>query len=84
MGKINGLNPSPGAWFEYKKIRYKVWRAKIVEKKGLSGTILDNNFVIGCADKSLEIIEIQKEGKIKLLLKDFLTGMYFKQGDELK
>ena len=84
LGKINGLNPSPGAWFEYKKIRYKVWRAKIVEKKGLSGTILDNNFVIGCADKSLEIIEIQKEGKIKLLLKDFLTGMYFKQGDELK
>ena len=84
LGKINGLNPNPGAWFQYKNIRYKVWRAQIVEKKGLPGIILDNNFVIGCGNKSLEIIEIQKEGKIKLLLRDFLKGMFFKQGDELK
>ena len=84
LAKINGLNPNPGAWFVYKKIRYKVWKAKVVEKIGLAGTILDKNFVIGCGDTSLEIIEIQKEGKKKLLLKDFLMGLNFKQGDELK
>ena len=68
----------------YNKIRYKIWRAKIIEKKGSPWTILDNNFVIACNDKSLEIIEIQKEGKIKLLLKDFLMGKNFKKGDDLK
>ena len=84
LAKINGLNPNPGAWFAYKKIRYKIWKAKIAEKIGLTGTILDNNFIIGCGEKSLEIIEIQKEGKKKLLLKNFLMGVNFKQGDELK
>ncbi|MDC6482353.1 methionyl-tRNA formyltransferase [Pelagibacteraceae bacterium] len=82
LAKINGLNPSPGAWFMYKKIRYKIWRATINNKKGLPGTILDNNFVIACGDKSLEVIEIQKEGKMKLPLKTFLQGMKFKKGEK--
>ena len=84
IAKINGLNPNPGAWFAYKETRYKIWRAKAIEKNGPPGTILDNNFIIGCGEKSLEIIEIQKEGKKKLLLKNFLMGVNFKQGDELK
>ena len=84
LAKINGLNPNPGAWFMYKETRYKIWRAKAIEKNGPPGTILDNNFIIGCGEKSLEIIEIQKEGKNKLPLKSFLMGFNFKQGDELK
>ena len=81
IAKINGLNPSPGAWFMYKNTRYKIWKALISEKKGSPGTIHDNNFIIGCGDKSIKIAEIQKEGKNKLLLKDFLLGMNFKIGD---
>ena len=84
LAKINGLNPNPGAWFTYKDMRHKIWRAKITEKKGLPGTILDNNFILGCSDRSLEVIEIQKEGKNRLLLKNFLMGITFKQGDEIK
>ena len=84
LAKINGLNPNPGAWFNYKKTRHKIWRARIVEKSGPPGTILDNDFVISCGDKSLGIIEIQKEGKKKLQLKQFLTGINFTQGDALK
>ena len=81
IGKINGLNPNPGAWFEYKKIRYKIWKASIFDKKGPAGTILDNNFIIGCKDKSVKITEIQREGKNKLLLEIFLLGINFKIGD---
>lgn len=81
IGKINGLNPKPGAWFEHKKIRYKIWRASISEKKGVAGSILDNDFVIGCKDKSIKILEIQREGKNKLLLNDFLLGVNFKEGE---
>ena len=78
---INGLNPDPGAWFEYKKIRYKIWKASIVEQEGSAGTIIDKNFTIACKDKSIKIIEIQREGKNKLLLKDFLLGMNYNVGD---
>jgi methionyl-tRNA formyltransferase len=81
IGKINGLNPNPGAWFEYKKIRYKIWQASMLEKKSDPGTILDDQFTIGCKDKSIKIVEIQREGKNKLLLKDFLLGMNFKVGE---
>jgi len=84
LAKINGLNPNPGAWFVYKKKRHKIWRAKISEKNGAPGKILDKNFIIGCSDKSLEIIEIQKEGRNKQPLKNFLMGADFKNGDELK
>ena len=84
LGKINGLNPDPGAWFEYKKIRYKIWKASILEKTGAVGTILDNKFIIGCKDKSIKIIEVQREGKNKLLLDNFLLGMKFKVGDLIK
>jgi methionyl-tRNA formyltransferase len=84
LAKINGLNSNPGAWFMYKKKRHKIWKAKIVEKKGVPGKIIDKNFTIACGYKSLEVMEIQKEGKNKLSLKNFLTGTDFKQGDELK
>jgi methionyl-tRNA formyltransferase len=84
IGKINGLNPNPGAWFEYRKIRYKIWRASIFENKGVPGTILDKNFTIACKNQSIKITELQREGKKKLLLKDFLLGMNFNIGDVIK
>ena len=56
-------------------------RAAISEITGKPGSILNNDFIIGCADKSIEITEIQKEGKNKLLLKDFLSGISFKIDD---
>jgi len=84
IGKINGLNPDPGAWFEYKKIRYKIWKASASDTAGPTATILDNNFTIGCKDKSIKIIEIQKEGKNKLLLENFLLGIDFKIGDKIE
>ena len=81
IGKINGLNPDPGAWFEYKNTRYKIWKASLFDKTGAAGSILDNNFIIGCKDKSIKITEIQREGKNKLLLENFLLGINFKIGD---
>ena len=78
------MNPDPGAWFEYKKKRYKIWQATIFDKKGPVGTILDNYFTIACKDKSIKIIEIQREGKNKLTIKEFLLGMNFEVGDTVQ
>ena len=35
---------------------------------------MDKNFTIGCKDKSLKILEIQKEGKKRLFIDEFLKG----------
>lgn len=74
LSKINGLNPSPGAWFEYNGSRLKIWNAEISNLRGEPGKILDNNFTIACKDGSIKILEIQKEGKKKLLINDFIIG----------
>ena len=66
------------------KASVKKLHKQITEKKGPVGAILDDSFTIACNDQSIRIIEIQKEGKKKLLLKDFLSGMNFKVGDIIK
>ena len=84
LSKINALNPSPGAWFEYNSTRYKIWRAEIKEHNGLPGEVLDNNLVISCKDQSIKILEIQKEGKNKMLLDDFLKGSKIPKGSKIQ
>jgi len=74
ISKINGLNPNPGAWFEFESSRYKVWKAEVHDSTGKPGEIIDEKLIIACQDKSIKILEIQKEGKKKLLIKDFLSG----------
>jgi len=80
---INGLNPSPGAWFVFKNQRYKVWKAESVDKKGSPGEILNDEFVIACKDKAIKFNQIQKEGKKKLFLKEFLLGINFINGEKV-
>ena len=63
LGLINGLFPTPGAWFIYKGERYKILKAEIGNAKGEPGIVLSENLEIGCKEKSLKIIEIQREGK---------------------
>ena len=43
LAKINGLNPNPGAWFEYKNERFKVWKAEIVNQNSKPGKIINDN-----------------------------------------
>ena len=81
LAKINGLNPNPGAWFEYQNERYKVWQAEIVNKRGNVGKIIDNQITIACKEQSIKILEIQKEGKGRQSAYHFLLGNKIKQGE---
>ncbi len=83
LAKINALNPKPGAWFEYKNSRYKVWQAKVVQNEGNTGYTIDDKLTIACGENSIQILEIQKEGKNKLLLGKFLTGNHIKIGQKI-
>ena len=83
LAKINGLNPNPGAWFKYKNERYKVWKAKLVNKNGSVGYVIDDELTIACKEKSIKIIEIQKEGKSRQAIEQFLLGNKIKRGDNI-
>ena len=58
-------------------------KAVEVEKKGKVGEVLDNSLTIGCKEKSIKILSIQKEGKNILDTKRFLIGYKIKKGEIL-
>ena len=74
IAQIHGLNPNPGAWFEFEKERIKVWKAKKLLVNGRPGTVLEENLTVACKSDSIQILEIQREGKNKQLTQDFLLG----------
>lgn len=83
IAKINGLNPYPGAWFKHLKARIKIIEVKEVDQQGKAGEVLDNELTIGCKDKAIKILSIQKEGKKMLDVKSFLAGYKIKKGELL-
>ena len=81
--RIRGLAPTPGAWFEYKKERFKVFSAEVVEGNGKAGSIINENLTIACGKKALNILEIQRQGKDVMSVEDLLRGFKFKKGDNV-
>tara|TARA_B100000427_G_C15497652_1_gene590544 strand:- start:937 stop:1854 length:918 start_codon:yes stop_codon:yes gene_type:complete len=83
LSKINGLNPFPGAWFNYNGSRYKIWKAEISTLKGEPGTVLDETLTVACEDNSIKVLEIQKEGKNKLPINNFIAGTKIPKGTKI-
>ncbi len=83
IGKINGLYANPGAWFIFKGERYKILKAIISEKEGEPGIVLDDYLEIACNDKSIKILEIQREGKRQQKIEEFVLGSKIKKGSNL-
>ena len=82
LGKINGLFPVPGAFFNFKGERYKILKAQIGEGGiGKAGEVLSNQLEIACGNKqSIRILEIQRQGKRPQKTNDFILGSSIKKG----
>ena len=83
LGLVNGLFPTPGAWFIYKGERHKILKAEVGNATGEPGIVLGENLEIGCKEKSLKIIEIQREGKRAQKSGEFLLGSKIIKGSNL-
>ena len=83
IGKINGLYPNPGAWFIFNNERYKVLEAKIKSAVGDFGIVLDDYLEVGCGNKSIKILSIQREGKRPQNVNEFMLGSQIKKGSNL-
>ena len=81
IGKINGLYPSPGAFFNFNGERYKILKAEIGNGLGKSGEVISNNLEIACINKkSIKILEIQREGKKVQKIGEFMLGSQITKG----
>ncbi len=77
---IRGMSPFPGAWtkiiLDEKELQFKIFKS---EKSNLSlkpGEIFVNNkeFHIGCSIGSINLAEVQLEGKKRMSIDQFISG----------
>jgi len=81
LGKINGLYPSPGAFFLFNGERFKIRKAEIGNGQGIAGEVLSDSLEVACGDtKSIKIIEIQRQGRNPQKVNEFILGSKIKKG----
>jgi methionyl-tRNA formyltransferase len=84
IGKINGLYPSPGAFFMFNGERYKILKAQIGRSQGNPGLVLSDNLEIACGNnQSIIIKEIQRQGKRPQNIGEFIQGSQIKKGSKI-
>lgn len=81
IGKINGLYPTPGAFFVFNGQRYKILKAEIGNGVGKVGEIISEKLEVACKNNhSLKILEIQRQGKNPQKIDEFVLGSRIKKG----
>jgi methionyl-tRNA formyltransferase len=79
--QVRGLIPWPGA-FSFLPAQpqphlLKIWKAQVADFSGSPGEIMQvdkTGIVVGCGEKALRVLEIQREGGRRLTAQQFLAG----------
>ena len=84
--RLRGFQPWPGAFTLFRSKNLSVSAAKVAEKKITPGEIEVNKdqLFVGCGQNtSLELLEVQPEGKKRMTIQDFVNGYRLKSGEKL-
>ncbi len=88
VDQVRGLYPWPSAYFNLDNKKFKVHSAAIGEKTSAApGTLLKtkNTLQLACGDgNTVQILEIQPEGKKRMLTQEFLNGFKFTEGMKIE
>lgn len=80
--RIRGLYSWPIATAQIGGKRVKIHKARLCDKSGRAGEILSvKPLVIACAEGSVEILELQPEGKKKMTAEAFAAGHKLEKGE---
>jgi methionyl-tRNA formyltransferase len=76
---IRGLSPYPGASFMLRDKVIKIFKSKVSKESCCPGEFIQtkHSLIIGCGKDSLNILELQQEGKKRLKIEEFLRGFNF-------
>lgn len=84
---IRGITPIPGAYTTYKNRRFKLFETDVVSSQSVSGVpgmiteVTKSTLIVNTGNGLLSILSLQREGKKRMLIKEFLIGSPFKAGD---
>lgn len=80
--KVRGLYPWPIATTLIAGKKMKIHSTRVNEKSGKCGEIISTKpLIVGCGEKSIEILELQPEGKKKMTSDAFIAGHKLEIGE---
>ncbi|MGR3316333.1 methionyl-tRNA formyltransferase [Roseovarius indicus] len=82
-GKIRGLSPFPGAWFEYDGQRIKLLASRLAEGAGAPGEVLDDALTVACGEGAVQVLRLQRAGRGSQDAAEFLRGTKLPRGTRL-
>jgi methionyl-tRNA formyltransferase len=86
-GKIRGLSPFPGAWFEAPgprgPVRVKALLSRAEAGSGVPGAVLDNGLLVATGEGAVRLLRLQREGRGPQDAADFLRGLPLPPGTVL-
>ncbi len=86
---VRGLNSWPSAYTFFRGKQLKIWEAEVVEAGQITekpGTVIavdKQSVTVATGEGSLQILELQIEGKKRMACKDFLLGYPVSVGEKL-
>jgi methionyl-tRNA formyltransferase len=83
---VRAMNPAPGTYVIINGKRLKIWKTRPCQESGEPGVILGSipgNPVVACREGSVELIEVQHEGKNRTDGASWIRGTSFGKGDVL-
>lgn len=85
--RLRGFQPWPGAFTQFRKKQLVICAARVAENSySLSpGSLIleGTRLLVACGDSSLEFLEVQPEGKKRMLARDFINGYRPLTGEQL-
>ncbi|MDE3045619.1 MAG: methionyl-tRNA formyltransferase [Verrucomicrobiota bacterium] len=73
---IRAFNPRPGAWCSVAGKRFKIFRATVEKQQGTPRAFLSpKELIVGCGKDALKLLQVQPEGKPRMLAADWLRGL---------
>ena len=86
--RVRGFQPWPNAYTHWKSQRLIVWTAmpgEDAEQSAVAGEVIaahGDDLIVTCGEKTtLRLLQLQLEGKRRMVARDFLNGTHLKIGD---
>jgi methionyl-tRNA formyltransferase len=87
LNRVRGFAPWPGVYTKFREGTLNIWRAAAAEPSTAALgtlTVAGRRVFVACGNGSLELLEVQPEGKKRMPAADFLNGARVQAGESLR
>lgn len=86
VNRMRGFTPWPGCYAMLRSSRFHIWKAHVVDTQMSPGELRQEGrrLFAGCGQGSLELLEVQLEGKKRMEASAFLNGFTVQAGEVLQ